>query len=52
MTVEQQRIIKLEKRVQDTEEQLLVCLRYIRKQAEERNETLEEALLRRCSAEA
>ena len=52
MTVEQQRILKLERRLETAESQLLVCLKYIRKVAEERNEALEDELLRRCTAEA
>lgn len=50
MTIEQQRILKLEQRVEEAEAQLLVCLKYIRNEAEKRRETQEQQLLERGPA--
>jgi hypothetical protein len=46
MTVEQQRIIKLEQRLWEAEGQLSVCLKFIRKMTEERVEALSDQVMR------
>ena len=52
MTFEQQRIIKLEERVLSLEQQLLVALKFIRREAEKRNEEMAQQLVKGTAAKA
>jgi hypothetical protein len=50
MTFEQQRIIKLEQRIDVLEEQVLTCLKYVRKAAERERARMEQEILDKIPA--